>query len=342
MSEDTGIHQLSERNEKTRVTALPYDIVRPLDAHAAFIAAYDRLSGLAGIVQRPAVLVAAVDVHARVCEAVVVEAGHSLIIGRHTHCGLHLQEHTIALRHLALHASAETPEAAPTIRLWDLNTGQPFRTEDGQPNTAVIAEGPLYAVVGGYALLMVPTRGPAAAPWPTQAEEAWRSLPPREFIDRRSPEAARRRRTADRRPDGRDYVTDISRVRAEYDDHRTSVSRMSSLMFLGEEAALGDAWCELRVEWGQWAAKHLLSLDHLDRGVLLGRYERCGVNLSQVPGISRVHLLLVRSGEDVLAIDTASTNGTWRGGKALKTAALRDPDRLQLSDTLRVSWRRLA
>ena len=80
------------------------------------------------------------------------------------------------------------------------------------------------------------------------AEEAWRSLPPREFIDRRSPDAARRR-TAERRADGRDYVTNISRVRAEYDDHRTSISSMRSLMILGDEVAPEDAWGELRLEW---------------------------------------------------------------------------------------------
>ena len=202
MSEDTGIHRLADRNEKTRVVGLPVDFLRPLDAHAAFIAAYDRLSGLAGIVQRPSVLVAAVDVRARVCEAVVVEAGHSVIIGRHTQCGLQLPESTIALRHLVVHASAETPEAAPVIRLWDLNTGQPFLTEDGKQNTAVIAEGPLYAVVGPYALLMIPTRGPAGAPWPTRAEEAWRSLPPASS----STAAARMPRAAAPRSGGRTAV----------------------------------------------------------------------------------------------------------------------------------------
>lgn len=340
MSEDTGIHQLRARNEGTRVVGIGDDWLRPLPARAAFIAAYDRLSGLAGIVQRPAVLVAAVDAHARVCEAVVVEAGHSEVIGRHTQCKLQLQESTIALRHLVVHASAETPGAAPVIRLWDLNTGQPFRTEDGLENAAVAAEGPLYATVGPYALIMIPTRGPAAAPWPTRAEEAWSSLPSREFIDRRSPEAARRR-TAEKRADGRDYVTNISRVRSQYDDSRTSISRMSSLMILGDQVAPEDAWGELRVEWAQWSTRHLLSLDHLDRGVLLGRYDRCGVHLSQVNGISRVHLLVVRSGEEVLAIDTASTNGTWRDRKPFRTAALQDADTLLMGDILRVYWRRL-
>src|SRR5262245_45886772 len=149
MSEYTGEHRLPGQNDGTRVTAIPLGRSRssPLDAHAAFIAAYDRLSGLVGIVRRPSVLVAAVDSRARVAEAVVVEAGHSLIIGRHTECGLQLNADTLSLRHLVLHAWSEAAEAAPLIRLWDLNTGQPFTTEDGQANVAVIAEGALYASV---------------------------------------------------------------------------------------------------------------------------------------------------------------------------------------------------
>ena len=138
-------------------------------------------------------------------------------------------------------------------------------------------------------------------------------------------------------------MTNISRVRAEYDDHRTSISSMRSLMILGDEVAPEDAWGELRLEWEQWGATYLLSLDQLDRGVLLGRYDRCGVKLSQVDGISRVHLLVIRSGDGVLAIDTASTNGLWRAdGKKLETVALKNPDLLLLGDTLRVHWRRLA
>jgi|GEM_PF-3365071 len=340
MSEDTGIHELPGRNDGTRVVGISsLARSRPLDAHEAFIAAYDRLSGLAGIVRLPSVLVAAVDAHARVIEAVVVEAGLSLIIGRHTECGLQLTDKTLALRQLVVHASAETPGAAPIIRLWDLNTGQPFHTEDGQPNAAVIAEGPLYAAVGEYALLMIPTQGPSATPWPAHAEEAWRALPSREFIDRRSPAAARLRRSQNQRPDGRDYATNIGQVRERYD--RSSISRVGPLLTLGDDVAPEDAWGELRVTWGKRVSNHPLSLDYLDQGVLLGRYDRCGIHLEGADGISRVHLLLVRSGEDVLAIDTASTNGTWRGSTRIHTEALRDPDELLLPGDIRIHWRRM-
>jgi hypothetical protein len=342
MSEDTGVHRLLGGNEGTRVASLSLEQsrLRPLDAHAAFIAAYDRLSGLAGIAPRPAVLVAAVNARARVIEAVIVEAGHSLILGRHTECGLQLPDATLSLRHLVLHAWLEAAGAAPLIRLWDLNTGRPFITEDGQPNVAVIAEGALYASVGEYALLFIPTPGPTGTPWPARAEEAWKALPPREFIDRRRPDAARLSRSLRARPDGRDYVTDIFRVREEHD--RTSISRVGPLLMLGEDVALEDAWGVLLLEQGNKASKLHISIDHLDQGVLVGRYDRCGIHLSGAEGVSRVHLLLVRSGDDVLAIDTASTNGTWRGTQQIHSEALHDPDSLQLSDDVRVHWRRVA
>jgi hypothetical protein len=343
MSEHTGVHQLRGENDGTRVAsiaALERSRLKPLDAHAAFIAAYDRLSGLAGSAPRPSVLVAAVNARARVVEAVIVEAGHSLILGRHTECGLRLPDETLSLRQLVLHAWPETAGAAPLIRLWDLNTGRPFLTEDGQPNVAVIAEGTLYACVGEYALLFISTLGPAGTPWPARAEEAWKALPPREFIDRRRPDAARLSRSRRVRPDGQDYVTDIFRVRRERET--TSVSRVGPLLMLGEDVAPEDAWGVLLLEQGTKVSKLHLSLEHLDQGVLVGRYDRCGVHLAGAEGVSRVHLLLVRSGDDVLAIDTASTNGTWRGKTEIHTDALRDPDSLRLSDDVRVHWRRLA
>jgi hypothetical protein len=331
MSEETGVHSIPGANEGTRVARVRLkDLQRPpLDAHQAFIAAYDRLNGLARLARTPAVLVAAVDDGGRVLEAVIVEAGHSLVIGRHTGCGLHLGDDTVSLRQLVAHAEEGAAGAAPVVRLWDLNTEQPFRTEDGQPNVGVIAQGPLYAAVGRYALLFVPTLGPDEPRWSPRAEEAWRALPPREFIDRRGrdPDASRRQHARPRRPDGRDYHTNITRVRA--------------LALLGEDADPQDAWAELRLEREGSHSRHLLSLERLEQGVLVGRYERCGIMLAGMGNISRVHLLLVRMGEDVLAIDTASTNGTWRGKAEIETTLLRNPDTLSLGGEVWIHWRRL-
>jgi hypothetical protein len=46
-------------------------------------------------------------------------------------------------------------------------------------------------------------------------------------------------------------------------------------------------------------------------------------------------------GGELLAIDTASTNGTWRGPIEVQTTALEDADSLELGEELVVHWRRL-
>ena len=67
-------------NQRTSVEGMSSLLPRllPLEMREAFIAAYDRLRGLARGARRPAVLVAAVDGRARVVDAMCVESGHSL------------------------------------------------------------------------------------------------------------------------------------------------------------------------------------------------------------------------------------------------------------------------
>ncbi|MFY0574071.1 FHA domain-containing protein [Cystobacter fuscus] len=330
MSEYSGIHGMWSENEGTRVRAAwtPRRRPAPLDACSAFRAAYRRLRHLAESVQGPAVLGVAVDGRGYVVEAVIVEPGHSLIIGRHTGCGLRLPSDTVSLRQLALYAQSGAPGAAPDIRLWDLNTEQLFLTEDGEPNAAVIAQGLLYAAVEEYALLFLPTRGPSTWSWPERAEEAWEALPPRHFIDQRAPSSDRRRHSRYLRLDGQEY--------------HTNVTRLGPLMLLSGHERPEAAWGSLRLVGAEREEEHHISLARLEQGVLLGRYERCGVVLAQeCLGLSRVHLLLVRMGGEVLAIDTASTNGTWRGPVEIQTTVLEDSDSLELGESLVLHWRRL-
>lgn len=329
MREHTGLYRAG-RNEKTSLGGWHEAWPRPLEAREAFLAAYERLGELARLARRPAVLVAAVDERARVVDAALVESGQSLTLGRHEYCGLELPASTVSLRHLVAHARSESRGAAPSVRLWELNTRRPFRTEDGLPHSGVLAQGMLYAALDEYALLFLPTRGRSEPPWSASAEQAWRALPPRRFLDRRPPEAARPRRARPLRPDGREYHTDIS------------VSGPLLTLDTTERPEWPEpAWAELRLVRGSTEERRLLSLASLEQGVLVGRYERCGITLSEATRISRVHLVLVRVGEDVLAIDTASTNGTWRGDVDVETTVLADTDSLELADSVTLHWRRL-
>jgi pSer/pThr/pTyr-binding forkhead associated (FHA) protein len=290
-------------------------------AEEAFAAAYAQLRKLAQACQRSAVLVVAVDAQGRPVGEAIVEAGHALIIGRHTECGLQLPDEALSLRHLALYALPSLPQAAPTLCLWDLNTGRPFLTEDGEPNEAVTSQGMLYAAVGEYALLFIPTRGRAEPSWPALAGQAWSTLPPRLFIDRGAPSTSRPRARGQR------FTTDVGRM----DPPRALSSRGSPQ----------EAWGTLKLVLDRHAAYSHLSLAQLDRGVLLGRYERCELALLQLGAISRVHLLLVRVGPNMLAIDTASTLGTRRGERKIQATILADSDTLTLARRLQVHWTRL-
>jgi pSer/pThr/pTyr-binding forkhead associated (FHA) protein len=57
--------------------------------------------------------------------------------------------------------------------------------------------------------------------------------------------------------------------------------------------------------------------------------------------VSRVHLLLVRIGSDVWAIDTGSTNGVRRDGKGIAALILGDVDRLEFGSNMTLDWTKL-
>jgi hypothetical protein len=84
-----------------------------------------------------------------------------------------------------------------------------------------------------------------------------------------------------------------------------------------------------------------VSREQLGRGVLVGRYGRCGIELGGADlGISRVHLLLFRVEERIIAVDTASTNGIWLEGRRVPSAVLESGVRLRIGirSSIGVSW----
>jgi len=70
-----------------------------------------------------------------------------------------------------------------------------------------------------------------------------------------------------------------------------------------------------------------LSDEDLQRGVLVGRSEKCcSENLRRITDVntSRTHVLILRDGPLVHAYDLASTQGTYCNGMAARRALLRD------------------
>jgi hypothetical protein len=297
---------------------------RALGPREAFFVAYERLSLLAGVAPSPGFVVAAVDPRARVMASLCLGDRDALVIGRHTQCGLRLDAEIVSLRHIA--ALVRFEEGRPLLRLWDLRTGVPFLTEDQRPNGAVSADGPLYVSLGGYAVWFVPT----GSAWSGGPEAAWRALPPRSFLDRRDHDA---------RP-----LCDPPRLQAfvPFSDHPTTmVTSLLPPLLMGEGPEPEVGWGELRLVSSARRERRSVSAERLEQGVLIGRYERCGVMVAEDHRISRVHLLLVRIGGEVWAIDTASTNGVRRGESRFNAGVLRDADQLALGADVRLAWRRM-
>jgi len=301
-------------------------------AYEAFVIAYERIRALARVIRAPAAIVAAVTPQRRLLDAVLVEDASSLIIGRHGRCGLRLTGREVALRQSALLVLAEGDTT--TTRVWDLNTGTPFFTEEGQPSAALSADGPCYFTVHGHGIWVIPAD--LAATWPARTDDAWAALPRRVLIDRRPAEASVRDRqpaahpTSRPPPEAREAEKEISHV-----------TLSGAPLVLGEPEDVEVGWGTLRIEHGARRRQHHVSAERLERGVLVGRYERCGLAIDPTErDISRVHALLVKIGADLWAIDTASSNGLWRGRFAVVADVLADFDAIMLGKAARLCWER--
>lgn len=147
--------------------------------------------------------------------------------------------------------------------------------------------------MGGYALFTFATGAPEH--WPESATEAWAKLE-----GRNTPLRVVRIEDRARPQPRRERAASVSVIRGP-------IETSEAMLEPGATRA-----CTLRIEAG--ARRLRLALDEaaLGRGVLLGRYSRCdSAHVFADDDISRVHVLVVRVEDDIVAIDTASTNGVY-------------------------------
>ena len=79
----------------------------------------------------------------------------------------------------------------------------------------------------------------------------------------------------------------------------------------------------------------------VDRGLLIGRYERCAFTEDQEDShLSRVHLLFIRNGPELLAIDTGSSNGSYHDDLEFRCLSIRGKTKIHLTQEITLSWRR--
>lgn len=367
-----GVERGEADNRRTGVMVA--DSLPTLPFARLFLVAWEELRRLLCSFTMPGVVVVAVDAVQRrvagsLCLAAKIDHANAAIVGRHGHCDLYLEgDPALSLRHMAIVvAPLRAGETSPQVsfRVVDLRTRSAFSDEHGRRLESVTAEGPTFLAAGSHALFVVVSGEDPV--WPESAAEAWKCIPERVYLDERDAEPDRwRRRRKLAVPAHVEEPTDGGPAFAEGtgvvdvaepgvapaaepagDPGRITLVRTQPGPARARVSLLGDDDREIgamtlaakggaqRIAVGERAA---------EAGILLGRYERCdthGASVVSHHGISRVHLLVLAVGDALYAIDTGSTNGTYRDGSDAEVRITRLDDATELvlgEDLARVRW----
>lgn len=255
------------------------------------------------------------------------------IVGRHHLADLVVPSEfdAVSLRHVALLVRPGSG-AHPLLRVLDLATATGFLGEQREPLRAIRTAGSLFIYLGDVLLMLLSTAH--ALDWDLDAAAVFAQIPARLY------EVSADNCGAGKPP---------SQATADSDSEVTHVKVVGGPLVAGEDlrsidpSAPGvehaaDTLALLRICDGRDIRFFAADLRSLDRGILFGRYARCNFALEHDSRISRVHLLLVRDGDDVLAIDTASTNGTLAGDEEFKACCVVGEQKFLLSGDVQLVW----
>jgi hypothetical protein len=241
----------------------------------------------------------------------------------------------LSLRHLAVLVHRKQLRRPVGFRVLDLRAPTPFTDEQGRWLQSVEAQGPVMIRCASLALMFFPTEAGGAG-WPESANEAWRNVPERVYVEGKS-------LGRERGP-----VCGAKRWRVEGELSRarpvgqTLVGTLPGpLVASAESSDSGSSRGELRLRSQLGRASVKLGARALEQGVLIGRYERCdtaGLRLLSVPSLSRVHLLVIELDGALHAVDTASTNGTRFAGQPIRSTRLETGAPVVLAGHTSVTW----
>jgi hypothetical protein len=307
------------------------DAPNPVDVRAQFIARWPIIKKSLEHHRHLGVLILAFDESKTAIGQAWLKASldktRAAIIGRHSMCSLAMPQdyQEISLRHLAVLIRAIDHEQV-RIRVFDLNTSTGFRDEDNRVLQAVVSEGPTFLRLGRTLLMVLVTD--EASPIPDDAEAAYSMIPPRVFVEERRGTAG----VKDRRPStpGR-IAPGATLIRSKPGPLVAAGDLVQS-----DEMALGS----LLVRTGGSAVRRPVGASSLDRGILIGRYARCdvGATFDEDSRLSRVHFLITREGNDVIGIDTASTNGSFKDKKSILLERLSEGEIFDLAGEIDIAW----
>ena|GEM_PF-936548 len=269
---------------------------------------------------KPGVAIIAIDEHRNsvagsVCVAAKIGVINTAVVGRHNRADLYLHnDASVSLRHLLVVLDPIRDCSASTdvrYRVLDLRTEIAFADEHGSNVEAVTAEGPAFLRCGSYALLCFTTNEDAH--WPRDPADGWACIPERVYLQKRDAEPDRWQRDVQSAAFEHTGERDVSRASSAritlVGTNPGPVAAGAELLSPGE-AALG----RLHIRSRRRKERLVVGTSAADRGILLGRYSRCESNARSVlrrDSISRVHMLLIRVAQELYAVDTASSNGTW-------------------------------
>jgi hypothetical protein len=319
----------TEREARQKGTIFLPASKSPLSFAEVWERSYSSLGGLHAAFTRDGVLAVAVadgETLADYLHVPLADEPEFAVVGRHERCDLSVHlDPSLSLRHAVIGARASGGELR--VRFLDLQSGSGFYTEDGQRCEALTADGAMFVRMGRYHLFLLPTGSLSPLPLAASAADAWDTIPERVYRDcrvsPRLPGAARVQRVVG--PNGQTIITQI-------------VEPPGMLRPLRPAAgARGARVARIELIAPAGSERFTLHEAELERGVLVGRYERCQLG-SHDDKMSRVHLLIIRDGDRIWGIDTASTNGTQAGGEPVRKTLLRDGARLQLAKQIALVW----
>jgi hypothetical protein len=256
--------------------------------------------------QPEGVLIAAVDGEGRLgghAHLTLPPAGIAhVIVGRHERCDVVLsRDADVSLRHLLVRATRRSGRIE--LRVIDLRSRRGLVSEEGKRCEAIKSDGALFVQVASYFLFLLPT-GPGVKAFASDAAQTWRNFAPR----------------------SQEILPPAQAIKARSAPSPTAVE-LAKITIRSRSAA------------GELTTTHAVFSDQLERGVLVGRDDRCTPGGREEGNLSRVHLVLLSVDDEVWAIDTASTNGTrTSSGPPFRQLLLSGETQLVLADALEVGW----
>lgn len=241
--------------------------------------------------------------------------GAYAVFGSHPRCDVKFASgDDVCVRHLVA-TCCNLGDGGFGLRLMDLQTSIPFFVDDDVPRRSIVVSGPLLVRIGRHVVGGLPV-GPRASSRVLQVSSCGMSEPPR-ALESVSEKAAVEGAAPPAPTEG---ITTSHRFARGEISHITSVRPVSHIEdMLAPRAKTG--YVRLTLQSSERSAAVELPEQALDDGVLLGRADNCldrGLRAVLSTHISRTHLLLLRDGTEVMALDLCSTNGTRYAGQKVR------------------------